>query len=260
MPSWNPEQYLKFGDLRTRPARDLAQAVAVSDPRRVVDLGCGPGNSTAVCRQRWPKASIVGIDRSEAMIEKARAECPEGDWRIADIAEWSKAADGGRFDVIFSNAALHWVDDHATLFRRLFGRVAAGGALAVQMPAYEMAPNRLMRELAAAAGLAVKEWRSHALDFYYEMLQPHAARLDLWATEYVQVMADVAAIVEWYRGTGLRPYLEAIGEESGRVRFLADFEERLREVYPEAQAGGVLLPFRRVFVVAYAGDGDSRSP
>ncbi|MCB9384530.1 MAG: methyltransferase domain-containing protein [Bryobacterales bacterium] len=249
MPSWNPEQYLKFGDLRTRPARDLAQAVKVGDPRRVADLGCGPGNSTAVCRERWPGAAVVGIDRSDEMIQKARADRPDGDWRVADIAEWSRAADGERFDVVFSNAALQWVGDHAALFPALLSRLAPGGALAVQMPAYDNPANRVLREMAREWKIEAREWRSHPLDFYYETLRPHTERLDLWTTEYLQVMADVAAIVEWYKGTALRPYLEAVGD--GRERFLGEFAERLREAYPASPAGGVLFPFGRLFLVAY---------
>ena len=259
MPSWSPEQYLAFGEQRTRPARDLAQRVDVANPHRVVDLGCGPGNSTEVCAERWPDASIVGLDSSAAMIEKARLQYPNREWRVGDIADWAMAADGERFDVIFANASLQWVDDHATLFPRLLGRVAQGGALAAQMPSYENPANEAMRELAANEGWrrwfpegCAKEWRSHELDFYYETLRPRAARLDLWATEYVQIMPDVSAIVEWYKGTGLRPYLDAIGEETERARFLAEFGERLRPSYPNSPAGGVLFPFRRVFVVAYA--------
>ena len=249
MPKWDPGQYLKFEDLRTRPARDLARSVEAANPRRVADLGCGTGNSTAVCAERWPEASIVGIDSSTAMIDKARGIYPDREWLAADIAEWARERDGERYDVLFANASLQWVDDHATLFPRLLERLAHGGALAVQMPSYEMAPNRVMRELAAELGVDAKEWRSHDLDFYYAILRPHTARLDLWATEYVQIMPDVEAIVEWYRGTGLRPYLGAIGEDGERERFVAEFGERLREVYAESPAGGVLFPFRRVFVV-----------
>lgn len=252
MPSWSPEQYLKFEDQRTRPARDLAQAVAVVNPRRVIDLGCGPGNSTAVCAERWPRAAIVGIDSSAAMIGKARAAAPEREWIVGDIAAWAREAQGERFDVIFANASLQWVDNHAELFPRLMARLAPGGALAVQMPSYEMTPNRVMREVAAELGVSAKEWRSHSLDFYYEVLRPNAARLDLWATEYVQIMPSVEAIVEWYKGTGLRPYLDAIGDEGERKRFLAEFGERLRSLYPESPAGGVLFGFRRVFVMGYA--------
>ncbi len=185
------------------------------------------------------------------MIEKAGGSRAQREWRVADIAAWAAEPDGERFDVVFSNAALHWVDAHATLFPELLARVAPGGALAVQMPAYEMPPNRLMREIAAELGVSAKEWRSHELGFYYEALQPHTARLDLWATEYVQVMPSVEAIVEWYKGTGLRSYLDAVGEEARRERFLEEFGRRLRGVYTESAAGEVMFPFRRVFVVAY---------
>jgi trans-aconitate 2-methyltransferase len=260
MPSWSPEQYLAFEEQRTRPARDLARSVQVENPRRVVDLGCGPGNSTEVCAERWPEASIVGIDSSAAMIEKARSRYPSREWRQADIAEWAREEGGERFDVVFANAALQWVGEHETLFPRLLARVAPGGALAVQMPSYENPANRAMRELAAEASWRTwfpegraREWRAYEPDFYYEALATHAARLDLWATEYVQIMPDLAAIVEWYKGTGLRPYLDAIGEEAERERFLTEFADRLRASYPESAAGGVLFPFRRVFVVGYAG-------
>ena len=260
MPSWNPEQYLAFEEQRTRPARDLARSVRIENPRRVVDLGCGPGNSTAVCVERWPGASIVGIDSSTEMISKARSARPDGDWREADIAEWARDRDGERFDVVFSNAALQWVVDHEQLFPRLLARVAPGGALAVQMPSYENPANRALRELGASQGWrkwfpdsGAKEWRSHEPDFYYETLAPHAARLDLWTTQYVQIMPDLQSIVEWYKGTALRPYLDAIGDEAESARFLAEFRERLREAYPDSSAGGVLFPFGRVFVVAYGG-------
>lgn len=253
MPTWNPSQYLKFADQRTRPARDLVQAVLVSDPRTIADLGCGPGNSTAVCRDRWPEAAIVGIDHSKAMIEKARDAYPEAQWQTADIAAWSQDTAGQSYEVLFSNAALHWVDDHQALFPRLLKRLASGGALAVQMPSYDMPPNRLMREVAADLGVQANDWRSHPLDTYYEILRPRTAKLDLWTTEYVQVMDSVAAIVDWYRGSGLRPYLDAIDDDIVREAFVARFAERLRAVYIESPAGGVLFPFRRTFLVAYVG-------
>lgn len=252
MPRWDPEQYLRFADLRTRPARDLARTVDVASPRRIADLGCGTGNSTAVCQERWPGASILGVDSSADMIEKARTQRPQGEWLVADITDWARRPHGERLDVLFANASLQWVDDHATLFPLLLERLEPGGALAVQMPSYEMAPNRIMRELAAELGLSAKEWRSHELGFYYEALKPHAARLDLWATEYFQIMPDFESIVEWYKGSGLRPYLDAIGEEAERARFLKEFGERLRPSHPDSVVGGVLFPFRRVFVVGYA--------
>ncbi len=257
MPTWNPEQYLKFADERTRPCRDLVARVEVWRPLRIIDLGCGPGNSAEVIAQRWPDAAITGLDSSPAMIESARAVRPECEWRAGDIAEW--AASNERFDLVFSNAALQWLDDHASLFPRLFEHVETGGALAVQAPGnYDGTSNRLMRELAASAvggswfpnGRA-KVWHTHDLDFYYDALAPHAARLVLWATEYWHAMPDAAAIVEFYKGTGLRPYLDAIGDAGERERFLAEYLEKLRPEFPPRSNGAVLFPFRRIFIVAY---------
>jgi trans-aconitate 2-methyltransferase len=258
MPSWNPEQYLKFGDERTRPCLDLAARVEVWRPLRIVDLGCGPGNSAEVIAQRWPDAAITGIDSSKAMIESAHTMRPECEWRAGDIAEWA-ASTGERFDLVFSNAALQWVGAHESLFPRLFEHVETGGALAVQTPGnYEGVANRLMREIAASASWRrwfpegrASEWHTHDLSFYYDVLAPHASRLDLWATEYWHRMRGAEGIVEWYKGTGLRPYLDSIDEDSERERFIAEYLEKLRPEFPPRSDGVVLFPFRRIFIVAY---------
>jgi trans-aconitate 2-methyltransferase len=258
MPSWNPQQYLKFADERARPCRDLAARVEIWRPLRIIDLGCGPGNSAEVIAQRWPDAAITGLDSSPAMIESARAIRPEYEWRAGDIAEWA-ASTGERFDMVFSNAALQWVGDHATLFPRLFEHVETGGALAVQAPGnYDGAAQCAMRELAAEPGWRAwfplgraREWHTHDLDFYYDALAAHAARLDLWATEYWHCMASAEAIIEWYKGTGLRPYLDAISDPMERERFLAEYLERIRPAYPPRGDGSVLFAFRRIFIVAY---------
>src|SRR5262249_25622168 len=134
MPTWNANQYLKFADERGLPCRDLAGRIAVADARRVIDLGCGPGNSTEVLARRWPDAKITGFDSSAAMIETARKAEPAGDWVTGDIVEWAKDSRGERFDVVFANASLQWIPDHAANFPRLLGRVAPGGAFAAQMP------------------------------------------------------------------------------------------------------------------------------
>src|ERR1051325_10343174 len=156
MPSWNSEQYLKFAGERTQPAIDLAARVAIDAPARVVDLGCGPGNSTAVVARRWPQAAVSGVDNSAAMLTSARKEFPHWSWSEGDIATWS-ASTGAPFDVVFSNAALQWVPDHRRQFPRLLEQVAPGGALAVQMPAnLDSPPQRLMRDLATSV-----HWRAH---------------------------------------------------------------------------------------------------
>ena len=152
MASWSPSQYGTFLDWRTRPARDLAQRINIAATRgKIIDLGCGPGNSTAVCAEHWPAASIVGLDSSPEMIAAARAAQPDRCWIVGDIGEWAlqPLEPENRVDLIFSSAALQWIDDHATVFPRLIEKLSPGGVLAAQMPAYDAIPNRTMREIAS---------------------------------------------------------------------------------------------------------------
>jgi len=223
-------------------------------PRTMIDLGCGPGNSTAVLRERWPGAEITGLDRSEEMLAAACRDYPDIAWLRGEIAQW--AEDGGpEFDVVFSNAAIQWAPDHATLLPRLFARTRV---LAFQMPSStsEAAAQRLIRELAASAEWRgrflrpVVDWRAENAAFYYDALAPRAVAVDIWETIYQHVLDGPDAIVEWYRGTGLRPFLSALPEDD-RDRFLNEYRDAIRPHYPARQDGRVLLPFRRLFVIAY---------
>lgn len=192
------------------------------------------------------------------MIAAARRLQPDRCWMVRDIAEWASepSKTGDQIDLIFSSAALQWVDDHATVFPRLLQKLSPGGVLAAQMPAYDAIPNRIMREMAASQqwrrwfpdGRA-KEWRSHPLDFYYAVLGRSTKWLDLWATDYLQIMPDVGAIVEWYKGTGLRPYLDVIEDDRQRQEFLGEYRYRLEPFYPKSEAGCVPFLFRRLFIV-----------
>jgi trans-aconitate 2-methyltransferase len=257
MASWSPQQYVKFSDLRNRPCRDLAMRVQVPGAGRVVDLGCGPGNLGEIAPQYWPHASLTGIDSSPAMLETARQAHPNYEWRQGDIADW--AASEEQCDIVFSNAALQWLDDHGALFPKLFEHVLPGGALAVQMPGtYEAAQHQILRDMAAAPAWRrwfpdgrAREWRSQNLDFYYEALAPVASSLDLWATEYFQIVPNVEAIVEFYKATGMRPYLGPIEDPAEKQRFLDEYLEKLRPVFPPSSNGVVLFPMRRVFIIAY---------
>ena len=255
MGNWNPDLYLRFAEERTQPAIDLLARVAVAQPRRVVDVGCGPGNSTALLRARWPDAEVIGFDNSPDMIAAASKSHPRGQWLLADVNSW---ADPPPFDVIFSNAALHWAPDHAKLLPRLFGMVGPGGALAVQMPHHIQSPvHRLMLEISART-----EWRDllnqartaivvEEPSFYYDLLQPLAGRIDLWETEYQHVMDSPAAILAWIRGTGLRPFLQGLETDEQRRRFEELLLAGLEQSYSRRVDGRVLFPFRRLFFVAY---------
>jgi trans-aconitate 2-methyltransferase len=252
MLDWNAPQYLRFADERTRPCRDLVARIDLTAPRTIVDLGCGPGNSTAVLAERWPTAAITGLDNSPDMLSAAHRDHPGLTWVQSDIAEW--ALDTAPVDVVFSNAALQWVPDHAALFPRLLARARV---LAVQLPTASDAPaQRAIRQLATSAewrprfARAVIDWHSHDASYYYDALAAGAASLDIWETDYMHVLEGPEAIVEWYRGTGLRPFLNAL-PDALRAEFLAAYLDAIRPHYPARIDGRVLFPFRRLFLVAY---------
>ena len=255
MPGWDAEIYLRFSGERTQPSVDLTARIAVPDPGRIIDLGCGPGNSTAVLRQRWPKAGITGLDSSSDMIAAASRSYPHHEWLIGDISTWSA---GIPFDVVFSNAALQWVPNHEVLFPHLFAQVAPGGALAVQIPSHFNSP--LHREILETAGNpswshlmgpAVNALVKKSPSFYYNLLQPLAARLDIWETEYYHVVDSPQSIIEWFRGTDLRPFLAVLENEEQRKRFEELLLERYTRAYTPQNDGRILFPFRRLFMIAY---------
>src|SRR2546427_3908433 len=181
MPTWNADQYLKFAEERTQPCRDLAARISLPDVRTLMDLGCGPGNSTNVLAQRWPNAEITGLDNSPAMIEAARRERPQHRWIVSDITQWAagRSNHDEQYDIVFSNASLQWVPYHASIYPALLARVAPGGAFAAQIPAdTNSRPHQLMREIASPNMNVknVKEWHAHPPDFYYDLLAPLSTR------------------------------------------------------------------------------------
>jgi trans-aconitate 2-methyltransferase len=250
-PVWDPEQYLRFTDERLRPVVDLAARIAHPGPRQVVDLGCGTGNGMPILAARFPGAEVVGVDGSAAMLAKARASGFATEQ--ADIAAWAPAAP---VDVIFSNAALHWLPDHRMLFPKLLGLLAPGGVLAVQMPAMHRQPVRALQDQVARSG----SWAAKLSGVtsappilepaeYYDLLVGIAAGLDIWVTEYLHVLRGEDPVVQWAKGTSLRPYLAAL-DPAGQQGFLAAYARALRPHYPPQPDGAVLLPFRRLFIVA----------
>jgi trans-aconitate 2-methyltransferase len=250
---WDADHYLRFADARTLPAMDLLSRIALAEPRRVVDLGCGPGNSTAPLQARWPGAAVTGIDSSAALLAAARRDHPGIDFALGDIAGWTAAEP---VDVVFANASLQWIGGHDQLVPRLFDQVAAGGVLAVQMPRnHDFATHRLMRQVAAEGA-----WRDRLAgarepspvkppEFYYDLLAPRAAALTIWETNYIQIMDGPQAIIAWLRGTGLRPFLARLSGAEQPV-FLARYTALLGEAYPAQGDGKILLPYPRLFFIA----------
>lgn len=251
--SWSAKQYSTFEQERTRPVRDLVAAIQTPNVRHAVDLGCGPGNSTEVLAQRFPDAQVTGLDSSEDMLASARQRLPKVSFDLADIATWNPDQ---QYDVILANASLQWVPDHAALYPRLLSRLAPGGSLAVQTPDnLEEPAHRLAREVAAQGPWASKISTlelppRHPATFYYELLQGHAANVDIWRTTYHHPLSGGhQAVVEWFKGSALRPYLQRL-DEAEQAAFLARYLEAISKAYPLLANGTVLLPFPRLFVVA----------
>jgi trans-aconitate 2-methyltransferase len=250
---WDPAIYLQYGDERLRPALDLLARVDPATPRAVVDLGCGAGNVTAILRRRFPAAAVTGVDGSAAMLERARQAAPDCVFVAADIASWRPETAP---DLIYSNAALHWLGGHATLLPGLLGLLAPGGVLAVQMPAMHDAPIRALQHAVAAEGPWAERLAQVASappiltpGAYWDMLRPRCARLDLWETIYLHALRGEDAVVQWAMGTSLRPFLDPL-TPAWREDFLAAYRAALAPHYPPRADGTTLLPFRRLFLVA----------
>jgi trans-aconitate 2-methyltransferase len=252
MSDWSPTTYLKFEDERTRPARDLLAQVDIGQAGRIVDVGCGPGNSTALLAARYPGADILGIDNSPAMLKAAGQRLPGRRFEIADANTWTPEPD---VDLVYANATYQWVGGHLAQLRRVLAALRPGAILAVQMPDNLAEPTHRLMSAVAQAGPWSERLAGAARDplppprTYHEALAPFAARLDLWHTIYNHVLADAAAIVEFVRATGLRPYLDPLSEPERRV-FLERYTARIAEAYPALADGKVILRFPRFFMVA----------
>jgi trans-aconitate 2-methyltransferase len=253
--TWSSQQYLKFEDERTRPARDLLHAAPTVTVTSAADLGCGPGNSTALLVEHHPGARIVGVDNSPEMIEAAQKRLPFVKFWLASIEEWNEP---GPWDLLFTNAALQWVGDHERLLGRLIERLAPGGSLAIQIPDNLNEPCQLaMREVAQNAPFAAKLSKAskarpaiNSETWYYALLKPLSSRVDIWRTTYYHPLAGgVDAIVEWLKGTGLIPFLQPLSENE-QAAYLAAYRDELAKTYKPLADGTVILPFPRLFIMA----------
>jgi trans-aconitate 2-methyltransferase len=248
MASWDQAQYLKFEAERTRPARELLARVPLQQVELAIDLGCGPGNSTALLADRWPQARVVGVDSSPDMLTRARDDLPSVEFVEADIASYR--TDGA--DLLFANAVFQWIPDHPQLLPTLLQSLEPGGVLAFQVPDnLDQPTHRLMRELQGPWSSAVRALSPRTNlgtpASYFDMLAPHAGEVDIWRTTYEHVMPSAEAIVEWVKGTGLRPYLELVPD---RAAYLRAYTSAIDAAYPARHGGARLLSFPRLFVVA----------
>ena len=249
--SWNPQQYLKFEQPRLRPAFDLLNRLSC-EPQRIYDLGCGTGNLTRLLAERWPSAQVTGVDDSAEMLARA-AETPSSiHWVQQSLANWQPTR---RADLIFSNAALHWLPDHARVFARLVDALEPGGVLAVQMPRNFQAPSHTLIDETVRNG----PWRNRLEgmmvsspvaepEFYYRLLEGYAAALDIWETEYLHVLEGNDAVKEWTKGTWLKRFLDAL-EQPERSAFEDAYAARVKRAYSILDSGRTLFPFRRLFLV-----------
>lgn len=255
---WSSAQYLKFNSERTRAARDLLSQIPLASPKHVVDIGCGPGNSTAVVAERYPNAHLSGIDSSPDMIKKAQETLPEISFKVADLESYAPEVPA---DLYFSNAVFQWLSaSHLPrILQRLVGQLPPGGVLAFQVPDNLSEPcQAAMRDTASESGAPWEETLRRAAPGrdpfptegeLYDTLRPLCSDVDIWRTTYYHRMDDHQAIVEWVKGTGLRPFIDPLSSAE-RQAYLDSYLEKIKNQYPIQQDGKVLLAYPRLFVVA----------
>ncbi len=253
---WDPGQYRRFADERARPFFDLVARIGTDAPRSVTDLGCGPGDLTVDLACRWPAAAILGIDSSPEMIAAARrGEKPPGvSFAVADLRDWQP---DGPVDVLVCNAVLQWVPGHLSLLPRWVSWLSGGGWLAFQLPGnFDQPPHAVLREMAASPrwrpliGAAELNRQAGDLTGYLDVLAGAGCQVDAWETTYLHILHGEDPVVDWVKGTALRPVL-AVLDDAETAEFLAEYRDQMRRAYPP-RSFGTVLPFRRVFVVAHS--------
>jgi trans-aconitate 2-methyltransferase len=256
---WQAEKYLSFNEERTRPALDLLARVDQVNPKLIIDLGCGPGNSTLQLKQHWPSAQVIGVDNSAVMLAKAKEITNNIEWQHADIYNWHPTIPP---NIIFANAVLQWLDNHNLLLPKLFNYLAPHGTFAIQMPRnYDQATHITIIEMVKNPKWknklshllrydeSEKSWPVHTPEFYYQLFEPLANKIDIWQTEYLTILAGENPVATWSEGTALRPFLSALNENE-RDLFINEYREKIAQIYRPTKSGKTLLPFRRIFIIA----------
>ncbi len=253
MADWNPELYLQFESERIQPSIDLISRIPLSEPKSIIDIGCGPGNSTQILANRWPNTNITGLDNSPAMIKKANQDYPAQNWIVADASNYSP---GIKYDLVFSNAAIHWLPDHQSLLSRFCGWLPVGGVLAVQLPLrHEMASAKIVANTAnqdrwkAQTKGASNRFTVHNYAFYYDILSELFTSINLWETHYVHIFENHLSILEMIKSTSLKPYLGRLKKDAEKLEFEAEVLKGIKQAYPLQKNGRVLFPFKRLFFI-----------
>lgn len=252
---WNPELYLKFKEERTQPAIDLARRINVENPEKIMDAGCGPGNSTNVILSRWPESEIIGIDNSASMIESARKNYPEMKWRVKDVTRMETEE---KYDIIFSNATIQWIQNQKKLINDLVKMLKDKGALAVQVPQYHNMPVSqaiervsLNKKWKKQTSQANNDFTFHSSDYYYDILSVKLKSITMWETSYFHVMPSHQNIVEMIKSTGMRTFLDRLDTREEKMAFEKDVLKEITRAYPAQKDGNVLFPFERLFFIGY---------
>lgn len=253
MSDWNSNQYMKFGAERTQPSIDLVNRIADINPNRILDIGCGPGNSTDRLAKQFPNADILGVDFSEDMLKKAQTTYPELRFEQSFIPDDLDKLDG-EFDLIFSNACIHWIPNHESLLPAIFDKLSDGGTLAVQIPYIQKAPfyrllNLLVHTVEWKDLSSIHNFHNLLPEDYYDILGRLSDNFNIWETTYYHTVQSHNGVIEWYKGSGLRPYLDSLSEEK-RPEFLADLNEIISENFPRRANGSIILKMPRLFFTA----------
>lgn len=251
MNDWNSNQYTKFENERTQPSVDLIRRISIS-PRTILDIGCGPGNSTNQLARFFPEADILGIDSSDNMLEKAARTYPEFKFAKCFVPDGLEAL--GKFDLLFSNACLHWIPDHEKLFPKLMEKLNIGGMLAVQMPLVQDAMFYKMLNSLTGSGKweklsSIHNFHNLSPNETYDILAKVSPKVTMWETTYYHIVPSHSSVIEWYKGSGLRPYLEAL-EPAEKTEFLSDLLEMIEKNYPVQSDDSVILKMPRLFFTA----------
>jgi len=254
MADWNSNKYLAFKNERTQPSIDLVESIELINPKTIIDIGCGPGNSTQILVNKWPNSKIIGLDSSKTMIERAKNDYPNQIWIHEDA---QNITDDNKYSLVFSNAALQWIDNHEKLIHNLWKIVENNGAFACQIPNFENMPINI----AINNVLNRYKWKDyidnfwnkggHELNYYYELLSKYTKELFLWETRYFHILSSMKEIIDFLHSTALKPYLEQLNNQRDREEFEKDILQESKKYYYEQSDGNVLFPFYRMFMIAY---------